>query len=237
MGDVHLHRPLSEYLEIEHIYSQSLGKGMRSIAVCAATSGEGVSTLACALAERHQKNGRETLLVDMNLYRPSIDQRFDLTAAPRALLADTTQAVVQVSPRLHIAPVDPINALRFRQQDVLAEAFRQWTQQYDAIVIDTSPLNAINRNNIPAEQVCACAEGVLMMVRSTITTESALLQAHARLTRQGANVLGVVLNDQDCPPLADELVREARRLDRWLPRASQWLIRQIRGSHFLNVPI
>lgn len=69
---------LSEYMEIDEVCFQLAQEKQRVVAVTSANSGEGVSTIACALAERCQKAGKETLLVDMNYHRPSLHKRYNL---------------------------------------------------------------------------------------------------------------------------------------------------------------
>lgn len=76
-----------------------------------------------------------------------------------------------------------------------------------------------------------------MVVRSGLTTEAELLNAYGKLQRQNANVIGVVMNDIDCPTLSEELVREARRVEKWLPALTSWLVSKVRQSHFLNLPV
>ena len=56
------------YLELETIYTKTLGQGLGSLAITAAESGEGITTLSMALSRRNETAGRKTLLVDLNLY-------------------------------------------------------------------------------------------------------------------------------------------------------------------------
>lgn len=112
--------------------------------------------MACALADRHQRSGRSTLLVDMNLYRPSMDRRYNLPRANWDLSAQTfSRAIMNVSPGINVLTASKNSAMDFRRSDLLQEVIRQWEQEFDAIVIDTSPLNAINRNNVQAELFAA----------------------------------------------------------------------------------
>jgi protein-tyrosine kinase len=58
-------------MEIEQIYTQILGGDTRSIALCSANEGEGVTSVLVALAQRSLLAGYSTLIVDLNLYHPS----------------------------------------------------------------------------------------------------------------------------------------------------------------------
>lgn len=228
----------TDYMEIEHVYAQTLGKGMKSLAIASPNSGDGCSTLACALAERHQLAGRKTLLVDMNFYRPSIDKRFDLTRLDWSSEKQSYQKALGHAPSgVALLPASRGKAMDFRTVENTNQLIRQWENEFDAIVIDTSPINSINRQNVPAELICSVAEAAIMVVRSGNTTEGDLLSATHKLRRLETALIGVVMNDVEQPRLADELIREAKRLDKWLPRLSAWLIDKIRANHFLNIAI
>ena len=147
-----------QYQELETIYANTLGRGIQVLAITAAESGEGVTTLADALAKRSEAGGKKTLLVDLNLYHPSVDKRFvkldpqdnldsDGDKLPVLRAKDTEICIVS-------APISQDRQLRLRERDVIKLNIEQWRKEYDSIIIDTSPLNAINRSNIPAEIVC-----------------------------------------------------------------------------------
>jgi hypothetical protein len=70
------------YVELERVYSRTFGQGVRSLAVTSADEREGVTTLVVALAKRNRFSGRSTLVVDLNLHRPALQQRFGLTHVP-----------------------------------------------------------------------------------------------------------------------------------------------------------
>ena len=59
--------------------------------------------------------------------------------------------------------------------------------------------------------------------------------ASARLRRAGAKLLGTVINDRFNPSLAQELLRETFRFDRYLPALSARLRSAIRRSRLLNL--
>lgn len=225
-----------DYLEIDHIYAQTCAKGLRTVAICAANSNEGVSTLACALAERAQKSGCKTLLVDMNYFRPSLDARFSL---PRlAWSGDTVpQATLNDLTGIHVITACAQANMSLRHGDVLAKLIQQWQQDYDCVVFDTSPLNALNRHNLPAELVCSRAQATLMVVRSGVTPEADILAASTKLTNQQANLIGVVMNDIDCPSLSHELRREVMRIERWFPRVARWLRKSIANNTLVNMTL
>lgn len=233
------------YLELESIYARTLGQGMRSLAICAANSGEGVTSLAEALAQRVRVSGRRVLLVEMNLYQPSLAVHFGierqawLPEGGKQELASTALPVIHERDGLAILPasLDRDAHMRLRDPAVLTYSLQGWLEHYDHVLFDTSPLNATNQNNIPAEQICAACEGCLMIVLAGKTSETSVRQGVRRLRAANARLVGAVLNDWLNPSLATELRRETWRLQRFAPRLGAWLRDRINTLALLNVPI
>lgn len=238
-----MHRLPVAYLELEAIYARTLGQGMRSLAVCAANSGEGVSMLAEALARRTQAGGHRVLLVEMNLYQPTMANQFGLErqAWLPALHADQPSQlpVINEEQGFGVLPASLAQeaSLRLREPNVLEGSLREWLGRYDHVIFDTSPLNATNQNNIPAERIAAACDGCVMLVLAGVTSQTAVMQAKRRLDAAGARLAGAVFNDRQNPSLATEMVRESDRLARLLPRVSAWLKRKVSSSPLLNLPV
>lgn len=241
------------YWELEALYVGTVGRGLKSLAVTAAERGEGVTSIAYGLARRSESGGRRTLLVDLNLDNPGLSNRLGVERAPwrvdtpevidtsrgvDATLASQAPIPSNAGVRLLSAPTGTLEdeqaLMRFREPAPLRGAIERWLEQYDVVIFDTSPLNAINRANIPAERISAACDGALLVVLAGRTPEASIRAAKAKLDAAGVNLLGSVLNDRFNPTLADELCRETERLDRLLPRSMARLRKAIRSSSFLN---
>ncbi len=239
------------YAELESIYSQTIDCGVRSLAITACSSGEGTTTLACALAKRSQAGGRKTLLVDMNFCHPSIGPELGLNPCSwnnlDNLLEDQISMVsneddgaaylpkplsaLGVLP----APSTPTGNLLLREKEYLARCMEAWLLEYEVVIVDTSPLNAINRHNLPAERICSQCEGTVLTVLAGVTRQAQLQSAMERLKGHGIELSGCVFNDRYSPTLAEELLRETYRLQRWFPSLMSWLRGKIRQSALLNL--
>ena len=223
-------------MEIEQIYTQLLSHPETAIAICAAEENEGVTSLAFALAQRNLLAGHSTLLVDLNLYKPSLNSilNIDDTEKDTAL---HSQSQLLGSPKLvsskHnsivingiVAPQKRNYIMKLRQPGTLEKCIEQWLQAFDTVIIDTSPLNRVNAKNIPPERVAAACDGAVLITLAGITPEAALLSAVEKLKNSNATLLGSVFNDRENPTLKDELIRETKRLD---PRLA-WLSRPLRN--------
>ena len=67
------------YQELESIYARTIGSGFKSIAITSALAGEGVTTLAEALAKRVVASGRKGLMVELNVLHPDFTQRLGVS--------------------------------------------------------------------------------------------------------------------------------------------------------------
>lgn len=238
-------------MEIEQIYTQLLSNPHTSIAICSALEGEGVTSLAFALAQRNLLAGHSTLLVDLNLYRPAIKSLLNIESTHLSEEKSTEAGVslpqkrslpmgeVLAAPQLvsstdHnivvngiIAPTQRENIMKIRQPGVLEQCIENWLQQYDTVIVDTSPLNRLNAQNIPPERVAAACDGALMVVLAGKTAEAAVVNAVNKLHSTDAQLLACVLNDRDNPTLKSELLRQVERLEprfMWLSRPLKKII-------------
>ena len=228
------------YIEVEMVYSNSIGRGLRSLAVTSTNPGEGCSTMAYALSKRAEADGKHALLVEVNLLHPELgdlsghlhtDWMPDPNSADACIMHDD-EAEIDILP----APCDT-DALMFRNFSNMNKLMEHWLEHYDVVVFDTSPVRAINRNNIPAESICAMVDGVVMMVMAGVTRQTDLQKSVEKLRLNEATLVGFVFNDLHNPRLADELVRETRRLDKWLPKTMEKIRQYVRRSSFLNLEL
>ncbi len=226
------------YLEVETVYSNTIGRGMRSVALTSTMPGEGVSTMAYALCKRSEAAHQKTLLVEMNMQHPELGE---LTGhdhekwLPSIESADAS-IIHQQGEQTDVlpAPVDT-DALVFRNNSSMKDLLDHWLEDYQVVIFDTSPVNSINCHNIPAEMVCSISDGTVMMALAGKTRQSDFAIALERLNQANINLVGVVYNDMHHPRLVDEIIRESRRFDRWFPNAMNRLRRYMRLSAFFNI--
>jgi protein-tyrosine kinase len=227
------------YVELERVYSRTIGQGVRSLAITSADEREGVTTLVVALAKRNRFSARSTLVVDLNLHRPALHTRFGLTHVPPppdglhgpdALPRVTLGEGLTVIP----APTDRRETILMRERHRLDQYLEVWLGQFDVVIFDTTPINGSNKGDFPPERVCQSCEGTILVVLAGITPASGLRAALDKLGAVQANLLGTVLNDQHNPSL-EELGRQTKRFDRILPGVAQRVRGRIRASKRLNL--
>ncbi|MFT6139431.1 MAG: Mrp family chromosome partitioning ATPase [Psychromonas sp.] len=231
-----------QHLEIEQIYTQVFTAPKIAIAICSANAGEGVTSLTMALAERNLLAGHSTLVVDLNLYRPALKNMLSIAKVglKSASILSAPQLVTAQQHQLAftgiVAPLQREKIIKLRQPGVLEQSIKQWLKDYDCVIIDTSPLNRINAQNIPAERVAAACDGAVLMVLAGQTSEAMLCSAVAKLKTSNAQLLGCVFNDRDNPSLKNELLHKVQRISKfsWLTRP---LKKMIAHNQLLNLEV
>ncbi|YCO05183.1 AAA family ATPase [Vibrio sp. VNB-15] len=222
------------HAEIEQIYLQSELKGHKSLCVLACQSEDGVTSVASALAERLILAGHNTLYVDLNLFKPAYDtvHQFSDSEGIGQLIAreEDHQTLVGLT-----VPSLASTQLAYRDPTMLKKAVEAWLEQYDRVVIDTSPLLSLNRNNIPAQVVAGVCDASILVASYGSTTTTQIDQARKLLETSDANLLGAVLNMKHNPGLKDELTRQVKKL-RFLPEKLKAKIsQQIKNSELFTL--
>lgn len=162
---------------------------------------EGKSLVSANLAMAYAQSGLKTLLIDGDMRNARQEEMFRVdTQAPglaEALRGDVSleEAVTEVgcenlsllaAGRVGRSPSDLLNTKAFTE--LLAEA----RQQYDQVIIDSPPVNAVNDARI----ISTLVDAVVVVLRRDESRSSAIKAALEGLDAVHAPVLGVVLNGQ-----------------------------------------
>jgi Mrp family chromosome partitioning ATPase len=223
-----------QFEELETIYSNTFGADHHSVAITSAERGEGVSMIAYALARRAAAAGRRTLLVDLNTANPTVASRLGLEgqdwSPTNSSVKDAIIDLEGLELSILSAPQNSDNILESREDDKLRKAIASWREDFDCVVLDTSPLTKTNQGNVMPDMAAACCNSTVFVVLAGRTAETKVTEANLRLQKAGAHVVGAVINDRHNPNLTDELCRETRRADKIAPK----LMRNLRDFFRVN---
>lgn len=164
-----------------------------------AVPGEGKSFCSANYAIALAQQGFRTLLIDADMRLPSLDHLFfdgQTHAGAADILLDRIELNAAVrptrQPKLYVLPA----GLRPRQPaELLAngkfnELLREAATQYDRVVIDTAPINAVSDTLLLVSSV----QAVILVVRAAKTPRKAVARARLKLVEAGAPLAGLVLN-------------------------------------------
>jgi len=181
----------------------SIDNPPRIIVVTSSFPAEGKTTTALNLAIVLAQRGERILLVDADLRRGSLHHVFKIANQGFGLSAVLTNpgsyrdlpAPLPELPTLHVLPTGPRppNPAEMLSSNRMEEQMRQWTQQFERIVMDTAPLLAVS----DTQALAVRADAVVLVARAGLTRKRALIRARDLLWRVNAPVAGVVVNDVD----------------------------------------
>jgi capsular exopolysaccharide synthesis family protein len=172
-----------------------------SVLVSSAEPGEGKSVLASNLAAAFGQLGK-TLLVDADLRRPAAERNFRLKALSFGLAdllagkATPGQCIQHLERwQIDVLPAGkiPLNPLELLSSDRFPGLIAQLQQEYDYIVIDSAPCEAVS----DAMVLSAFVEAVVYVVHAGRTDRRAIATGIQRLRAAGAPLKGIVLNRVD----------------------------------------
>lgn len=206
--------PLLEMDDARHAYAESF-RSLRSallfmtveserprvILVTSALPHEGKSTVAANLARALALGGSRVVLVDADLRRGLLHKRMGLPQEPG--LAEALRApgdlekVIQTNCLPNLSFISCGSGVGHSGDIFLGPVFdgllARLRQQYDHVVIDSSPVFASDDATTLAPKV----DGTLFVVRSRYSRTGPVREALAQLYQRNARVLGVIFNQTD----------------------------------------
>jgi capsular exopolysaccharide synthesis family protein len=171
----------------------------RLILVAGAEPGEGKSTIAVNLATTYAEMGVPTLLVDLDLRRPTNHQLLKVKRAPgvtevvRGDMAWKRAVQIPNIDNLHVLPagsaVDDEGGLLATVK--LAEVLSEMREVFSVVIVDSPALTAVADASLVARR----ADAVVLVYALATTPHRSLQRTLSMLHTTRANVVGVVAND------------------------------------------
>lgn len=183
------------------LYFNTLNKEHQIVQITSSNISEGKSTLASNLAVSIAQSGKQVLLLDGDMRRPTIHQMFALSNEHglSSVIVDEAEwkEVIQPSAIRNLSimtagpiPPNPADLLTSPRFDSLLTTLRD---QYEFVIIDTPPLLAVTDPSIIAHKV----DMVLYNIRFTKNAGPDAERGRDVLASLKAKVVGVVVNDAD----------------------------------------
>jgi capsular exopolysaccharide synthesis family protein len=180
---------------VDNIISTADLSGHLVLLLTSALSAEGTTTVALALS-RALSVRKKTILVDANLRDPEIHQRFNVSQSPGLVQIVNDSCSIDEAVRsidgLNLIPAGEagLYPLEVLTSQAMGHFVANAKQRYDFTIID-SPALTLSRDTV---HLAPLVDGVILVVRAGKTPEQAVREAHDRLVKVRAKVLGVLFN-------------------------------------------
>ncbi len=158
-----------------------------------------VSVLGLNAAAYTQLN---LLLVDLNMRRPQLHVAFGLPLEKG--FGDFAQGAVHWSeivketelPNLKVISAgDPVKDMaKYLNKDFLESFLKDIRNEFDMVILDTSPVLVRNRNNVDPIHLGRMSDVVIVISRNKHTSRGALLNTVQAIEQDGGNIIGIVYN-------------------------------------------
>ncbi len=184
----------------KNIQMLTRSRGLRTLVVTSALSGEGKSTVALGLAMSAARLHQRVLLIDADLRRPSLHKQLELpnqeglatllidepqlnkrSIQTSSLYTDIPISVLTAGP----PPIDPAQLLSSQRMGELIAGFEK---SYDLVILDAPPVLGL----VDAILAASFCDGVLLVGRMGQVTRTELTQATSMLNK--LPLIGIVAN-------------------------------------------
>ena len=176
-------------------------RGMQTLMVASAESGEGKTTTATNLAVVLAQAGKKVILLSADLRKPRIHRFFGLendVGVVTYLAGESSLAEILRDPgvpNLRVVTSGPIptTPAELLGSEAMGELLSELRDLCDFLIVDTAAILAVS----DALTLMPLADGVLYVAHAEATTRGGLNHARAQLDQVNAQVFGSVLNAFD----------------------------------------
>jgi capsular exopolysaccharide synthesis family protein len=162
-------------------------------------SGDGKTYFAVNLASVYSMASKKTILVDMDIRKPSVNQRFNIVQ-PNGVTNYLINQCTLDEVILHLPKVDfdilpagsiPPNPGELIRSDKLGELFDELKKRYDYIIIDSSPIGMVT----DAYALAAMSDLTLFVVRNNKTNKTYFKRLSTQLKQDNLKHVYSIIND------------------------------------------
>lgn len=178
----------------------SVDAPIRSLLVTSPSPSDGKTTIVGNLATVLAQGGRNVVVVDADLRRPSIHKIFQLSN--RVGLSDQfihsqerISGIAKITGTANLNAITsgnlPPNPSELLGSERMSEILHELGEQFNTVIIDTPPTLLVT----DALVLGSLVDGVLLVVKPSVTKWAALRQVIEQMQHNKANLLGVVINN------------------------------------------
>jgi len=183
-----------------NIHFSAIGRDKKIILVTSTFPGEGKSTIATNLALSLAQTGSRILIIDGDLRRPSLHDKFGFAKAPG--LTELLAGDIELERVLWTGPIsgleclpagtNPPNPAELLGSEKMEALLNRLSEQFDQIIIDAPPVLAVT----DAPLLTAICDLVLVVMEVGRVPVKAAMHMKEMLVNVQAPIAGIVLNDK-----------------------------------------
>lgn len=176
----------------------NFNKDIHSIMIASSEPSEGKSTVSANLAVTYAKQGKNVVLIDSDLRKPTVHKTFGVsnrTGLSSILSQSSTieDAIKYTSiPGLSVITSGPVppNPAVLLGNGIVDQILEKYNKPNDLVIFDVPPINSITDASI----IAAKADATLMVLPQGIADKKESKKAIDQLHKVDANILGAIMN-------------------------------------------
>ncbi len=197
-----IHRDLGKYgfsesvrLVQMHIQKEMQNQGHKVLMVSGATPGEGKTTIAVNMAVAFARKGHRVLLVDCDMYNPSVLKALDLEEghtlqAFQAGKATQSEIILKSGIRHLYVMAANMDFKDVKTKELLKKILVASRKTFDYVILDTPPCSLM----VDTAELSDLTDCALMVIRQDYATRSQIVEGVKLLTDNGLPMIGCVIN-------------------------------------------
>lgn len=176
----------------------NINHDIHSIMISSGGPSEGKSTISANLAITYAKQGKNVILVDADMRRPSLHKSFGLSnrvglssvLSKNAFLEEAVQYTT--IPGLSVITSGPIppNPSVLLGNGIVKQILNKYSQPNDLVILDVPPVNSMTDASI----VAANSDATIMVLPQGVAEKKEAKAAINQLHKVDANILGAIMN-------------------------------------------
>lgn len=182
-----------------NIQLSASNQNIKSIVVTSPSPSDGKTTTAANLAIVLAQQGKQVLLVDTDLRKPSLHIVFNVhNFDGLTSVLVNKKGLDEVISRTHVPCLDiltsgpiPQNPSELLDSKAMGEVIKALKEQYEYIIFDTSPVLFVSDTQILANR----SDGIVMVIASRKTSQTDAALAKELLDKAKTPLLGVIVNE------------------------------------------
>lgn len=171
---------------------------IKTILITSSISGEGKSTVAGNLAISLSKNNHKVLVIDCDLRKPSLHNKFNIEneyGVGEILLGENElkSSIKKIDSRLSVLTAGKIknDTAELFATENMKQLLDEVRITYDYIIIDSAPIIPVADTSVLARVI----DAAVLVVRANKSIEKLVIQGYEKLKKTSIKILGTVSND------------------------------------------